>query len=127
MTAFFATGVSTRKPNPLRVRTLRWKENGRGARIRTEDFLLPKQARYRAAPRPDTVEMILRKTTERLSHRAICPRRPYPITGRRISVSYPDRPPHRMIRLTCVDSFTATYTSHRRLALFLRPRVFLDT
>ena len=28
-------------------------KGGRGARIRTEDFLLPKQARYRAAPRPD--------------------------------------------------------------------------
>ena len=36
------------------TRLLVWPgKNGRGARIRTEDFLLPKQARYRAAPRPD--------------------------------------------------------------------------
>ena len=27
-------------------------EDGRGARIRTEGLLLPKQARYRAAPHP---------------------------------------------------------------------------
>jgi hypothetical protein len=28
--------------------------NGRGAQIRTEDPLLPKQVRYQAAPRPDS-------------------------------------------------------------------------
>ena len=27
----------------------------RGGQIRTDDFLLPKQARYQAAPRPDTL------------------------------------------------------------------------
>jgi hypothetical protein len=30
------------------------RENGRGDRIRTCDILLPKQARYRTAPLPDT-------------------------------------------------------------------------
>ena len=29
--------------------------NGRGERIRTSDILLPKQARYRAAPRPENL------------------------------------------------------------------------
>ena len=32
--------------------------NGRGAQIRTEDPLLPKQVRYQAAPRPDAFHFI---------------------------------------------------------------------
>ena len=32
---------------------LYYKKYGRGAQIWTGDFLLPKQARYQAAPRPD--------------------------------------------------------------------------
>ena len=37
------------------------KKNGRGERIRTSDFLLPKQARYRAAPRPATIHTITQR------------------------------------------------------------------
>jgi hypothetical protein len=58
-----STGLCSREqgsyPCPTMVRSTvsRWcwdrGQSGRGARIRTEDFLLPKQARYRAAPRPD--------------------------------------------------------------------------
>ena len=36
-------------------------KNGRGERIRTSDFLLPKQARYRAAPRPATIHTITQR------------------------------------------------------------------
>ena len=38
-------------------------KGGRGAEIRTRDFLLPKQARYRAAPRPDIGGRNARKST----------------------------------------------------------------
>ena len=38
-------------------------KGGRGAEIRTRDFLLPKQARYRAAPRPDIGGRDARKST----------------------------------------------------------------
>ena len=39
--------------NPFSPKGMNPEEGGRGARIRTEDFLLPKQARYQTAPRPD--------------------------------------------------------------------------
>ena len=42
--------------SPVRMRSVgEWSpaKAGRGERIRTSDFLLPKQARYRAAPRPE--------------------------------------------------------------------------
>ena len=32
--------------------------NGRGGQIRTDDPLLPKQVRYQAAPRPDSLNLI---------------------------------------------------------------------
>lgn len=60
------TGTPTR--NPAAHRAARNAESPavaglplhRGARIRTEDLLLPKQARYQAAPRPAATEYTVR-------------------------------------------------------------------
>ena len=47
------------------VRWARTDGNGRGAEIRTRDLLLPKQARYQAALRPDVFGLSLRAVLPR--------------------------------------------------------------